>query len=168
MGFKFTNKLFINIVVLGIMSIAATLRRDDFTHTQIAADNIAWLQGTWMHLSDDGRVYAQFSKDKNDVLNGMVFTLTENGDTNLTTKYKINFKRRNFLMQCIDYRNQTSNITNYQMVHGNNNKILFEFKNETDIKLLEMRHTNNNAMVVMKTDSYSQNKNEETFIKLKN
>ncbi len=150
------------------MSIAATLRRDDFTHTQIVANNIAWVEGTWMMLTDDGRVYCQFSKDKDDALNGAIFTISMNGDTCITTKYKINFKRRNFLMQCVDYRNQTTDITNYQMVKGDNNKILFELKNETDIKLLELRHTINDAMVVMKSDSYSQNKSEVTFIKLKN
>lgn len=168
MGIKFSNKLFINVVVLALISIAFTLRRDDRLNARMTSESISWVYGTWVTLTDDGRVYCQFVKDKDDALSGFVFNISDNGDTNIITRYKVNFKMRNYLMQAIDYNNQETNITNYQMVRGNKNKILFECKNETDIKLLQLRHTNNDALVVVKNDSYSQNKSEDTFIKLKN
>ncbi|MBK8848350.1 MAG: hypothetical protein IPO27_18145 [Bacteroidetes bacterium] len=31
--FKYSNTLFINVLVLALISLAATLRRDDFTYT---------------------------------------------------------------------------------------------------------------------------------------
>lgn len=165
--FKYTNTLFINVLFLALISLAATLRRDDFTYTMREVNKKAWLQGTWLTLTNEGRVYCQWNKTKETNYSGYKFKISESGDTVLLARYEIKFSSKSYEMRCQEAGN-SGHAHILPMRSANKRKMAFESIVFNDTLQIKMTATENEGMIFYDNVVNSNSEKELIYIKVKN